>query len=314
VAEKVALVTGGAGFIGSHVVQALLDDGVSVRVLDNLSTGRRENLAGVERNVDLVEGDIRNAVACRTACRGASMVFHLAAFISVPGSIQDPITADAVNIGGTLNMLLAAQSAGVRRFVLSSSAAVYGDTDVLPTPEGTLPRPLSPYGVEKLYGEHMLRLFHALHRLETVSLRYFNVYGPRQNPRSEYAAVIPKFISALLAGERPTIFGDGSQTRDFLYVGDVAQANVLAATVAGVGGETFNVAGGKAVSVRALFEIIRDAVGAGVEPCAAPERAGDIRFSCADTSKARERLGFAPAMDLAEGLAETVRYYREKHA
>jgi UDP-N-acetylglucosamine/UDP-N-acetylgalactosamine 4-epimerase len=314
VAEKVALVTGGAGFIGSHVVRALLDAGRHVRILDNLSTGSRENLAGVERQVDLVEGDIRNAVACRTACRGVSTVFHLAAYISVPGSVQDPVTADAINIGGTLNMLLAAQGTGVRRFVLSSSAAVYGDTEVLPTPEDTLPKPLSPYGVEKLYGEHMLRLFHALHGIETVSLRYFNVYGPRQNPRSEYAAVIPKFISALLDRQAPTIFGDGSQTRDFLFVGDVARANVLAATVPGVGGEVFNVAGGRAVSVRELFDVIHGAVGARIAPIIGPERPGDILHSRADVSKARERLGFAPATDLSAGLAATVEHYREKRA
>src|SRR5512138_3332065 len=228
-----ALVTGGAGFIGSHIVRALVAEGARVRVLDNLSSGLQANLSGIERKVELQEGDIRNAVACRNACRGVDAVFHLAAFISVPGSVRDPVTADAVNIGGTLNVLLAARDAGVKRVVFSSSAAVYGDPEPaedgrVTVTEKTPAAPLSPYGVEKLYGEHMCRLFAHLYGMQTASLRYFNVYGPRQNPRSEYAAVVPKFVTMLLAGEQPTIFGDGEQTRDLVFVEDVARANLLA--------------------------------------------------------------------------------------
>jgi UDP-N-acetylglucosamine 4-epimerase len=308
--DTTALVTGGAGFIGSHLARALVAQGVRVRVLDNLSAGRWENLAGIESKIEFQEGDIRNAVACRNACRGVEVVFHLAAFISVPGSVQDPITADAVNIGGTLNLLLAARAAGARRFIFSSSAAVYGDTPVLPTYEEALPLPLSPYGIEKLYGEHMARLFHRLHGLETVSLRYFNVYGPRQDPKSEYAAVIPKFIAALLSGQTPTIFGDGEQTRDFLYVEDVARANLLAASAEGVGGEVFNVAGGRAVALRKLYAALCAATRVKRKPQFGPERPGDIRHSCADTAKARERLGFRPEFDLAAGLERTVAGYR----
>lgn len=305
-----ALVTGGAGFIGSHVARALRASGVSVRVIDNLSTGSRANLAGLD--VALIEADIRDAEACRRACQDVDAVFHLAAYISVPGSIADPVTADAINLGGTLNLLLAARDCGVRRLVFSSSAAVYGDTPLVPTPEDALPKPLSPYGVEKLYGEHMARIFWELHGLETVCLRYFNVYGPRQNPRSEYAAVIPRFIERMLAGEAPTIFGDGGQTRDFLFVEDVARANLLAASAEGVAGEVINVAGGAAVSVNELAEALLTATGATVPVLHGPERAGDIRHSCARTDKARTLLRFEPAVSLADGLARTVAYYRSQ--
>lgn len=309
---KSVLVTGGAGFIGSHLTRALVAEGARVRVLDNFSTGSRANLAEVERKIDVHEGDIRNAIACRNACQGVEVVFHLAAYISVPGSVKDPVHADAVNIGGTLNLLLAAQGAGVRRFVFSSSAAVYGDTAVIPTHEGMLPRPLSPYGVEKLYGEQMCRLFHHLHGLQAVALRYFNVYGPGQNPTSEYAAVIPKFITALLTGKTPIIFGDGLQTRDFLYVEDVVRANLLAAQADGVGGEVFNIARGQAVSLRELYDVLCRTTGRTYPPQFGPERPGDIRHSCADVTQARERLGFVPMYDLAAGLQKTVRYYQPR--
>lgn len=304
------LVTGGAGFIGSHLTRALVAEGARVRVLDNFSAGRTSNLAGLERKVDLHEGDIRNAVACRNACRGVEIVFHLAAFISVPDSIRDPVTADAINIGGTLNLLLAARDSGARRFVFSSSAAVYGDAGERPTGEDAPLLPLSPYGVGKLYGEQMSRLFYQLHSLETVSLRYFNVYGPGQDPGSEYAAVIPRFIVLLLRGQSPTIFGDGEQTRDFLCVDDVVQANLLAARAENVGGQAFNIAGGRAVSLKSLFSALCAAVGSEQRPTFGPARSGDIRHSCADITRARTRLGFEPRVDLKTGLAQTVAFYR----
>jgi nucleoside-diphosphate-sugar epimerase len=309
---KSVLVTGGAGFIGSHLTRALVSKGACVRVLDNFSTGSRANLAGVEHKIDILEGDIRNAIACRHACRNVEIVFHLAAYISVPGSVKDPIHADSINIGGTLHLLLAAKDAGVHRFIFSSSAAVYGDAKIIPTHEKVLPLPLSPYGVEKLYGEQTCRLFHRHFGLQTVSLRYFNVYGPGQNPTSEYAAVIPKFITALLSGKIPTIFGDGLQTRDFLYVEDVVRANLLAAQADGVGGEVFNIATGQAVSVRELYNALLRATGQTRPPQFGPERPGDIRHSCADVTKARKQLGFTPMHDLAAGLEETVRYYQQK--
>jgi nucleoside-diphosphate-sugar epimerase len=309
---ELALVTGGAGFIGSHLVRALAAQGARVRILDNFSSGSRTNLSGVERSVEVLEGDIRNAIACRNACRGVQYVFHLAAYISVPGSIQDPVTADAVNIGGTLNLLMAARDCRVRRFVFSSSAAVYGETGTMPVPETALPRPLSPYGVEKLYGEHMARLYYTLHGLETVCLRYFNVYGPGQNPASEYAAVIPRFLSMMLQGQTPTIFGDGEQTRDFLFVEDVAGANLRAAQAQGVAGEVFNVASGVSTSLNTLYDTLRRATGLRREALHGPERPGDIRHSCADTTRTRETLGFAPQFDLAAGLERTIAYYRER--
>ena len=224
-----ALVTGGAGFIGSHLVRNLVRGGIAVRVLDNYSSGKPENLKNLGRQVELVEGDIRNAIACRNACRGVDTVFHLAALVSVPKSVADPVQSDAINSGGTLNMLLAARDNGVHRLVFSSSAAIYGNTNTIPTPETVLPCPTSPYGVQKLTSEHYARNFTHLYGLETVSLRYFNVYGPGQDPTSPYAAAIPKFLMRLLQGDAPIVFGDGEQTRDFCYVADVVAANRCAA-------------------------------------------------------------------------------------
>jgi nucleoside-diphosphate-sugar epimerase len=307
---KSILVTGGAGFIGSHLTRALIRQGARVRVLDNFSSGRRENLADVARQVDFCEGDVRNAIACRNSCRGIEIVFHLAAYVSVPGSVRDPVTSDAVNIGGTLNMLLAARDCGVGRFVFSSSAAVYGDTEVLPAHEEVLPVPLSPYGVEKLYGEHMTRLYHLDGGMQTASLRYFNVYGPGQNPGSDYAAVIPRFVTQLLARETPVIYGDGGQTRDFLYVEDVVRANLLAAQAEGLAGDVYNVGSGQAVSLNDLYGAICEAAGVRKRARRGPARPGDIRHSAANITKAAERLGFAPVCDLAEGLRHTVEYFR----
>ncbi|MCS6775159.1 MAG: SDR family oxidoreductase [Chloroherpetonaceae bacterium] len=310
-----ALVTGGAGFIGSHLVRELLARGVTVRVLDNLSSGREENLQGLRGKVDFHQGDIRNAVACRNACQGVDIVFHLAAMVSVPQSVADPVQADAINIGGTLNMLLAARDQKVRRFIFSSSSAVYGDTDVLPTPETVLPLPASPYGVQKLTGEHYARNFTRLYGLETISLRYFNVFGPRQNPDSAYAAVIPKFLSRLVAGQSPIVFGDGEQTRDFLAVQDVVAANLLAAGTDNplAIGEVFNIAGGQRISLNQLLVVMRDLTGRDIPAEYHPPRPGDILHSGADITRARTLLGFNPSLPLREGLRVALEYYAEQH-
>jgi UDP-glucose 4-epimerase len=288
----------------------MVREGAKVRIIDNFSTGKREKLIGVEKDIEIFQGDIRNALACRKACQGIEVIFHLAAYISVPGSIADPITSDAINIGGALNLLLAARDAGVDRFVLSSSSAVYGDTPILPTPETALPLPRSPYGIEKLYAEHMCRLFHNLYGIKTVALRYFNVYGPGQNPESEYAAVIPKFITRMLSDQPTTIFGDGEQTRDFLYVEDVVQANKLAAAVTDAGGETFNIAGGKPTTLNNLAGLLKEMTGYRLEISHTSERPGDIRHSSADIFKAVTKLGFSPTYSLASGLEKTVLSFR----
>ncbi len=311
-----ALVTGGAGFIGSHLVAELIRRGIAVRVLDNLSSGDPDNLKGFGKQIVFHDGDIRNAVACRNACRGVDTVFHLAALVSVPQSVADPVQSEAINSGGTLNLLLAARDSKVRRFVFSSSAAVYGDTDVIPTPEKTLPAPNSPYGIQKLMGEHYARNFTRLYGLETVSLRYFNVYGPRQNPRSEYAAVIPKFLTRLLAGEAPLVFGDGEQTRDFCSVRDVVAANLLAAETTNPEaiGSVFNVAGGKRISLNTLLAQIQEVSGLTLPARYEAARSGDIRHSGANIRRARALLGFKPRVTLAAGLKETLDFYRKQSA
>ena len=303
-----ALVTGGAGFIGSHVVRLLLADGNSVRVLDNFSTGCRENLGEIAENVEWITGDIRDRETCRAACAGTECVFHLAAFISVPGSVADPVGADAINIQGTLNVLLAARDAGVRRLVFSSSSAIYGDTLVVPTPETITPRPISPYGLEKLYGEHACRI-HQTADFSTVALRYFNIFGPRQNPNSDYAAVIPIFMRMMLRGQSPTIHGDGGQTHDFLFVDDVARANLLAAAAPQeAAGSVCNIAGGSATSVLEMANAIASATGFTGAIQHGPERVADIRHSSADISLARRILGFDPSVSIDTGLRTTLNW------
>lgn len=301
---KRALVTGGAGFIGSSLVRALVERGVAVRVLDDFSSGSRDRLRGLEGSVEIIEGDIRDAAACGDACRDVEIVFHLAALLSVPRSIADPLHSDAVNTGGTLRMLLAARASGARRFVFSSSSAVYGDTTVIPTPERVLAEPASPYGVQKLAGEHYCRIFTRLYGLETVSLRYFNVYGPGQDAQSEYAAVIPKFLARLRAGQPPIVFGDGEQTRDFCHVADVVAANLQAAETTNneaLGG-VLNVAGGAGASLNDLLRLLGAVTGVDLPAVHEAERPGDIRHSVADITRARETLGFSPAVSLEEGL------------
>ena len=306
------LVTGGAGFIGSHIAETLVKRGDEVRVLDDLSTGKRENLAGVAGRIEFIEGDIRDLETCRRAAAGVRTVFHEAALASVARSVADPLLNDAINVRGTLNMLVAARDAGVPSFVLASSSAVYGDDPAEAKVEGREGGPQSPYGVSKLVDEKYAQVFHALHGLNTVALRYFNVFGPRQDPASEYAAVIPLFITRMLKGERPTIYGDGAQSRDFIYVGDVVRANLAAAASTTAAGESLNVACGAGTTVNALVESLNGALGARIEAVHAAPRPGDIRHSKADISKARRLLGFSPERSFAEGLGKTVAWYRQR--
>ncbi len=306
------LVTGGAGFIGSNLVRGLVTQGFKVRVLDDLSSGRQANLHELNSQFEFINGNVRNVQTCRDACAGIDTVFHLAALVSVPESVADPIASEAINSGGTLTMLTAARDCGVERFVFSSSAAVYGETDLIPTPENVTPCPLSPYGLQKLTGEHYARLYSQLYGLETVSLRYFNVYGPGQALDSAYAAAIPRFLTALLEGVAPTIYGDGEQTRDFCFVDDIVSANLLAAnaSLSDVIGTAFNIAGGSRVSLNQLIQLMREVTGSELTALYAPVRAGDIRDSGADITRARTRLGYDPQIDLLTGLRRTMTYYR----
>jgi nucleoside-diphosphate-sugar epimerase len=306
------LVTGGAGFIGSHIVELLVRRGARVRVLDNFVTGKRENLAPLQGAIELVEGDVRDLETCRKAVEGVDFVLHQAALASVPGSIEDPILADAVNIAGTLNMLVAARDAGVTSFVLASSSAVYGDAPAVPQREGKEGAPLSPYAVGKRAGENYCRVFSSLYGLRAVALRYFNVFGPRQDPASQYAAVIPHFIARMLCGEAPVIYGDGEQSRDFIYVGDVAEANLLAAAAQGLRGEAMNIACGSGTTVNALVAGINAILGTHIAPVHEAARPGEVKHSTADISAAGERLGFRPSVPFEEGLERTIRWYRER--
>jgi UDP-glucose 4-epimerase len=298
------LVTGGAGFIGSNLVRALLAEGEEVRVLDNFSTGSRANLEGLP--VEIVEGELRSYERVHNAVRGVEVVFHLGALGSVPRSVQDPLTSSAVNVEGTLNVLLAARDEGIRRVVFSSSTSVYGSSRELPTREDAPPDPISPYGVAKLAAERYCISFSRVYEsFETVVLRYFNVFGPRQSPFSQYAAVIPLFIRAIAAGEPVTINGDGEQSRDFTYVDNVVDATVAAASAPGASGRIFNVASGAPASVNRVADSIGAILGKPVERRHAPPRPGDIRDSWADLTAAREVLGFEPAVPLDEGLRRT---------
>jgi UDP-glucose 4-epimerase len=304
VVSRTVLVTGGGGFIGSNLVRSLLERGDRVRVLDNFSTGRRENLEGLD--VEVVEGELRSYERVHAAVRGAEVVFHLGALGSVPRSVQDPLTTSAVNVEGTLNVLLAARDEGVRRVVFASSSSVYGSSETLPLHESMPVDPISPYGVAKLAAERYCVSFaRVYHSFETVVLRYFNVFGPRQNPYSQYAAVVPLFLTAVAEGRPVTIFGDGGQARDFTYVENVLQANLLAAEAPGVSGRIFNVAAGAPASVNDLADAIGRLLGREVEKVYAEPRAGDIRNSFGDVSAAREVLGFEPTIDLEDGLRRT---------
>ena len=307
------LVTGGAGFIGSHLVEHLVNAGAQVRVLDNFSTGRRENLAPFGDAVDLIEGSVTDSETCRTACAGVDFVLHQAALPSVERSVKDPIHTHAVSATGTLKMLLAARGAGVKRFVYAGSSSAYGDTQELPKREEMPGNPRSPYAVAKLTGEHYLRAFANVYGFETVTLRYFNIFGPRQDPTSQYSAVIPLFITFALRGEAPTIDGDGEQTRDFTYVDNVVNANLLACTADGPGvvGEVFNVGCGDRISVNTLWKEIQEATGARADAVHGPPRPGDVRDSLASLAKIREGLGYEVTVPLAEGLRSTVAHFRD---
>ncbi|MBN1916948.1 MAG: SDR family oxidoreductase [Verrucomicrobia bacterium] len=309
------LVTGGAGFIGSNAVEALLGLGKSVRVFDNFSSGRRANIAPFADRIDLVEGDLRNPDDVRRAVGGVAFVLHLGAVPSVPRSVDDPLTTNEANVTGTLNLLLAARDAGVKRLVFSSSSSVYGDTPTLPKREDMATIPLSPYAASKLIGEHYCRMFTQLYGFETVVLRYFNVFGPRQDPASTYAAVVPKFIACLAQGTAPDIHGDGLQTRDFTYVANVVHANLIACEAPSEAlGQVFNIACHQQITVLDLFRLIRDLVGAAtVEPHHTPPRAGDVRHSFADISKAQRVLGFRPEWSLNDGLAKTVEFFTQRY-
>jgi UDP-glucose 4-epimerase len=295
------LVTGGAGFIGSHVADRLVAAGHEVRVLDNLSSGRRENLDGPAREAEVVEADVRDGDAVRAAASGCDAVVHLAALVSVPASIADPLASQEINARGTLNVLLAAREAGAGRFVFASSAAIYGPAAELPNREDAAPAPISPYGADKLAGEAYCSAMWGAFGLETVVLRYFNVFGPRQDPASEYAAVIPRFAEAFRAGRPPTIYGDGEQSRDFVFVEDVARANLLALE-APAAGLVANIARGEPVTLNRLVAELRSLTQTDLDPVHADPRLGDIRHSTADVAVAERELGFRPECSLAEGL------------
>ena len=305
------LVTGGAGFIGSHLVEELVRAGEEVRVLDNFLTGRRENLAGIGGRFELIEGDVRDEDACRRAVRGADFVLHQAALPSVPRSLRDPALSNAINVGGTLNMLAASREGGVKRFVFASSSSVYGDDERLPKREGAEGTPLSPYAVTKAAGEKYCRMFHRTLGLPTVSLRYFNIFGPRQDPSSQYAAVIPLFITALMEGRAPMIFGDGSQSRDFTYIANVVRANILACRAEGAPGRTVNIACGGRTTVNELALSLQDILGVRRDPVHGEPRPGDVPHSWADLGLAETVLGYRPEVDLRTGLERTVLWFKE---
>jgi nucleoside-diphosphate-sugar epimerase len=311
-----ALVTGGAGFIGSNLAVTLLKRGHFVRVLDDFSTGKRENLIFDEDypSLEIMEGDIRNLGTCQKAMNGIEYVFHQAALPSVQRSVEDPLTSDAVNAGGTLNILLGARDAGVKRLVYASSSSVYGDTPSLPKREEMPPNPLSPYALQKYIGERYGRLFFQLYGLETVSLRYFNIFGPKQDPTSIYSAVIPKFIDALIEGRPPIIFGDGEQSRDFTYIENVVQANLLAMSTEHLNGEVINIACGKRTSLNELLNILQEILGSKVSPIYQEPRIGDVRHSLADIRKGKQFLNYEPRVGIEIGLKKTVENFQKQRA
>jgi nucleoside-diphosphate-sugar epimerase len=300
------LVTGGAGFIGSHLVEALVARKARVRVLDNFCTGRRENLSDCLDQIELLEGDILDADACRRACEGVEVVFHEAALGSVPRSLKDPATSLAVNIQGTVQVMVAAKSAGAKRVVYASSSSVYGDSTVMPKREGQEGRPLSPYALSKRVDEEVADTFARCYGMELIGLRYFNVYGPRQDPSGPYAAVVPRFFQACVQGVAPTIYGDGTQSRDFTFVQDVVEANLLAAAAPTAAcGRAYNVGAGNSVSVNDLATLICEITGAKVSPRYEPARSGDVPFSLASTEDVRAALGFQAKFSISEGLRRT---------
>jgi UDP-N-acetylglucosamine/UDP-N-acetyl-alpha-D-glucosaminouronate 4-epimerase len=308
------LVTGGGGFIGSSLVRALLERGDDVRVLDNFATGNRANLAGVWDEIELVEGDLRSYERVHNAIRGVELAFHQGALPSVPRSVQDPLTTSAVNVEGTLNVLLAARDEGIRRVVAASSSSVYGNSGILPRVESSPPDPESPYGVAKLAAERYCVSFSRVYALETVVLRYFNVFGPRQDPTSQYAAVVPRFITGVAAGEPVPIEGDGRQSRDFTFVENVVAANLLAADAVEASGAVLNIATGEQTSVNELADVVGEILGRPVDKRFLPPRAGDVRHSWADVSEARRLLGYEPRVSLREGLERAADWFVSRAA
>jgi nucleoside-diphosphate-sugar epimerase len=306
------LVTGGAGFIGSNLAADLLRRGFSVRILDNFATGRRSNLDALEGEADVIEGDIQSYERASRAVSGCEIVFHQAALPSVPRSVQDPLTSNATNVIGTLNVLLAARDHGVKRVIVASSSSVYGASPNLPKREQDPAVPISPYATAKLAAEHYARSFHAVYGLETVALRYFNVFGPRQDPASEYSAVIPRFISRLAANEPPVIYGDGEQSRDFTYIENVVRANLLALEAQDAAGSVYNIACGARISLNQLFAELSEILGSDVAPAYAAPRPGEVKHSQADISLARDELGYEPRVELGDGLRRTVEWLQSQ--
>lgn len=305
------LVTGGAGFIGCNLVRRLLKEGAEVRVFDNFSTGKRQNLAGVNGNVEIFEGDLRDFAQVLEATKGIEIIFHEAALPSVIRSVKAPNTTTEVNIIGTLNLLEAAKVNNIKKIIYASSSSIYGDSLTLPKIEDMVPNPLSPYAVSKIAGEHFMKVFHHLYNIETVILRYFNVYGPYQDPTSEYSGVIAKFITAFLNDKPLTVFGDGEQSRDFTYVDDVVEANILAAN-AKISGEVFNVAGGNRYTLNQMIEILKSIFGkTDYNVIYAEPRPGDVQHSQADVQKINDKLNFKAKIDFEKGLKKTVEWYRQ---
>ena len=302
----VCLVTGGAGFIGSHIVDALLARGDRVRVLDNLSSGRLENLSAIINRIEFIEGDVRDETIVQKATAGVEFVFHLAAMVSVPKSMVEPVEAELINSVGTLNMLQAARSAKARRLVLSSTCAVYGDEPTLPKTETMPPQPKSPYAISKLAAENYCQVFNESFGLKTVVLRYFNVFGPRQDPSSPYSGVISIFVDKMSQGLAPTIFGDGQQTRDFVFVADVVRANLLAAEVDQAAGQVFNIGSGRQTTINQLFDHLRRILNNDISPHYAPSRPGDIEHSFSDPGRARTILDWQTQVSLKEGLRQLI--------
>jgi len=309
---SLSLITGGAGFIGSNMVRFLLEKGCKVRVLDNFETGKRENLAEIAGRIELIEGDIRDMNTVSKAVAGVEIVYHLAALGSVPRSVKDPATSHDVNVNGIFNMLVAARDAKVRRFIFASSSSIYGQSKVLPQHEGLLLTPISPYGATKAIGEIYCRAFYETYSLQTVSLRYYNVFGPRQDPTSQYAAAIPLFVSALLRNKSPTIFDDGEQSRGFTYIDNVMQANWLAAKAKETHGEAVNISTKNAVTVNTVVNTIRKLMGKEeIRPVYAPPRPGDIKHSLADVALAKKVIGYEPFISFEEGIAKAIDWYKE---
>lgn len=304
------LVTGGAGFIGSHLVEKLVSLGCRVRVLDDFSTGKEENLKDLADRIEVIKGDIRDRDLCFRAAEGMEVILHQAALASVPRSVAEPVLAHEINVTGTLNLLLAAGKSGVKSFVFASSSAVYGDDQIFPKKEGSEGKPLSPYAAQKFASEKYCQVFSALYGFNAVCLRYFNVFGPRQDPHSQYAAVIPIFITRMLRGQPPIIFGDGQQSRDFIYVENVVRANLLAAEAAGFRGEVFNIGSSERVTINALAQEISSHLNLSIKPIYAEPRPGDIKESYADVSRAEKILGFKPEIDFRQGLKLTIDWYK----